>query len=161
MNQPIVGGGWISIHQDNTEQQLAKASLERTKSFLDKIIENIPVSIVVKEAATRRFILVNQAYETFVGMTRDQLIGKTVFEIFQPDDAKLIAQCDDEAIASKARLISADISVEPPAKGSRAITTTRLVVCDNDDKPQYLIIVIEDITREEKGPRENCLHGTS
>jgi diguanylate cyclase (GGDEF)-like protein/PAS domain S-box-containing protein len=150
LNQPIAGGGWISIHQDNTEQQLAKVSLERTKSFLDKIIENIPVSIVVKEAATRRFILVNQAYESFVGMTRDQLIGKTVFEIFQPDDAKLIAQCDDEAIASKARLITADISVEPPAKGSRAITTTRLVVCDSEDKPQYLIIVIEDITEKKK-----------
>ena len=82
LNQAMEGGGWVSIHEDTTEQQLAKTSLEQTKKFLDSIIENVPAPIVVKEPDRQTFVLVNQAYEQFVGLPRQRIIGNTVFELF-------------------------------------------------------------------------------
>ena len=42
LKQPLLSGGWVSIHEDTTEQQLAKEDLEQTKRFLDLIIEGVP-----------------------------------------------------------------------------------------------------------------------
>lgn len=128
--------------------------LKRTRRFLDTIIENVPVPIVVKEPHTNKFVLVNQAYEAFVGLPRDRLIGSTVFDFFPPKDAEMIAQYDDEAVKFNKRLISADFPVKTPANGPRIVTTTRLVVCDGNDKPQCLIAVIEDITEKKKAEAE-------
>src|SRR5712691_3153318 len=150
LNQPMDGGGWVSIHEDTTEQQLARASLEQTRRFLDTIIENVPAPIVVKEPGTQKFVLINQAYEAFVGLPREEILGKTVFELFPSKDAELIAKYDNEAVQFNKRLVNAEFSVETPANGMRVVTTTRLVVCDADEKSQYLIAVIEDVTEKKK-----------
>jgi diguanylate cyclase (GGDEF)-like protein/PAS domain S-box-containing protein len=149
-HQPMPGGGWVGIHQDVTDHQHAERELDRTKRFLDTIIEHVPIAIVVKEPLTQRFILVNQAYEDFIGMPRDRLIGSTVFDIFQPQYAEAIAKCDTEVLQSSRRMITAEFPVELPSKGLRILTTTRLVVCDSAGQPQYLIAVIEDSTNRKK-----------
>jgi diguanylate cyclase (GGDEF)-like protein/PAS domain S-box-containing protein len=150
VNQPMKGGGWISIHEDTTEQTIAKKELEQTKTFLDSIIENVPAPIVVKSANTGTFILVNRAYEALVGVPRDHLIGKTVFDIFPADNAERISQTDRDAIHSKRPLTSEDHSLKTPRSGTRIISTNRLVVRDRDDKAEYLIIVIDDVTEKKK-----------
>jgi diguanylate cyclase (GGDEF)-like protein/PAS domain S-box-containing protein len=149
-NQPVEGSGWVSIHEDTTEQQLAKARLEQTRKFLDTIIENVPVAIVVKDAHTLEFVLVNQAYEGFIGRPREDVVGKTVFDLFDQADAERITRFDHEAVQANKRQVHGDFPVENRAKGTRIVNTTRLVVCDEYDKPQYLIVVIDDVTEKKK-----------
>jgi diguanylate cyclase (GGDEF)-like protein/PAS domain S-box-containing protein len=149
-HQPMPSGGWVSIHQDVTDRQHAERELDRTKRFLDTIIEHVPIAILVKDPLTRKFILVNQAYEDFIGMPRERLVGATVFDIYLPKHAQAITECDDEALQSNERTISSDFQVEVPSKGSRTITTTRLVVSDGAGQPQYLIVAIEDSTNRKK-----------
>jgi PAS fold len=48
--QPMSGGGWVSTHEDFTEQRRAERILQRTEQFLATIIENIPEGIVAKDA---------------------------------------------------------------------------------------------------------------
>jgi diguanylate cyclase (GGDEF)-like protein/PAS domain S-box-containing protein len=148
LNKPMKNGGWISVHEDTTEQTKAKRESEQTKKFLDMIIENVPVAIVVKDADTRKFVLVNRTYETLIGTPREALIGKTVFDVFPVKDAQRIWESDSDAIHSSERPITNELPVETPAKGSRIIWTTRLVICGLDGKPQYLITVIKDVTEK-------------
>ena len=150
VNQPIDGGGWISIHEDTTEQQLAKENLEQTKRFLDTIIESVPISIVVKDASSGKYILVNQAFEAFFGWSRERLIGRTVYDLFPAEVAERIVRCDGEAIRLKSKQVNVDASVETPENGTRIVTTTRSVVSDAADRPQYVITVIEDTTEKKK-----------
>jgi diguanylate cyclase (GGDEF)-like protein/PAS domain S-box-containing protein len=149
LNQPMDGGGWVSIHEDTTEQQRARTRLEQTRKFLDTIIENVPAPIVVKDAQTQIFVLVNQAYEEFVGLPRERLIGRTVFELF-PKDAELISRYDDEAVQFNSQSVSAEFAVETPVNGMRMVTTARLVVRDEEEQPLYVIVVIEDVTEKRK-----------
>lgn len=149
-SQPVRGSGWISIHEDTTEQQLAKARLEQTRRFLDSIVANVPVAIVVKDVHTLEFVLVNQAYEGFIGRPREEVIGKTVFDLFGREDAERITRLDHDAVQANKRQVLGDFPVENRAKGTRIVNTTRLVVCDERDKPQYLIVVIDDVTEKRK-----------
>ena len=152
--QPMEGGGWVSIHEDATEQHLSKEALEQTKRFLDTIIESAPIPIVVKDAKSRTFVLVNKAYEAFFGLPRDRLINRTVFEIYTADDAQRVARLDQAAIISGKSQVNADFDITTPGNGLRSVKTTRLVVSDAKGEPQYVIAVIEDITEKKRAHAE-------
>src|SRR5262249_36863461 len=50
VHQPTSGGGWVATHEDVTAQRQAADELHSVKSFLDTIIQSIPVSIVIEDA---------------------------------------------------------------------------------------------------------------
>jgi diguanylate cyclase (GGDEF)-like protein/PAS domain S-box-containing protein len=150
IREPLEGGGWVATHEDITEQKRAEWELDRARRFLDTIIEKIPIPIVVKEPDTLKFILVNQAYEAFIGIPRDKLIGTTALALFSKSNADLIAKYDIEAVQSNERQITADLMLETAGNGFRMCTTTRLVVRDGNGKPQYLIVIIEDVTERRR-----------
>jgi len=68
------------------------------KQFLHSIIENIPIAVVVKDAATRKLVLVNRAYEVMRKVSRLEVLGKSVFEIYRTKDAERIDASDNEAL---------------------------------------------------------------
>jgi diguanylate cyclase (GGDEF)-like protein/PAS domain S-box-containing protein len=150
LSQPMDDGGWVSIHEDITEQQVSKARLEQTRKFLDTVLENVPAPIVVKNPATRELVLVNQAYEQLVGAQREKLIGSTASELFPSEEAELASKLGDDAMQSGQITESAELFLQTPTKGQRIITTTSLVVRDETEKPAYLITVIDDVTERKK-----------
>jgi diguanylate cyclase (GGDEF)-like protein/PAS domain S-box-containing protein len=146
INMPMPDGGWVVTHEDITERKLAERKLDQAQRFLTTIIENAPVPIVVKAPLTHKFVLVNREYERYAGKQRDDLIGKTVYDMFPPHQAELLAKLDVEATHSDGRPIKSELTLETPGNGPRITSETRLVVRDSDDKPQHLIVVIEDVT---------------
>jgi hypothetical protein len=58
INQPMEGGGWVATHEDITERRKAELERDRAKAFLDTVIENVPVTLVVRDARDCRFVLV-------------------------------------------------------------------------------------------------------
>src|SRR5262249_23699385 len=148
INQPMADGGFVATHQDITAQQRAERELRNTKNFLDTIIENIPMPLVVKDPRTQEFTFVNQAYEEFIGRTRAELIGKTLSDLYPHEIARRIAELDDAAIAAM-RIGAGPIKAEVPAqtmRGQRVINSVRLMVPGDDDTPGHLITVFEDVT---------------
>ena len=157
--EPIEGGGWVATHEDITERKRAEWELDRARRFLDTVIENVPMPIVVKDPETRKFLLVNRAYETFIGMPRENLIGVTAHDLFPADQADLIDRFDSEALNLGERKVTAELELDSAETGSRICTTTRLVVRDERDRPQYLIVVIEDVTERKKTEVADRPHG--
>ncbi len=70
------GGGWLVTHEDVTERARAERELESTRNFLQAVIENVPATIVAKDARTLSYVLINRAAEEFYGVPREQMIGK-------------------------------------------------------------------------------------
>jgi len=124
--------------------------LDETKQFLNSIIENIPVSVVVKDAATRKYILVNRAFENMVEMPRCDLLGRTVFDIFRAKDAAFMDRTDTEAAKTVNDTHYKEYEVEKPKGGERIQGTRRIVVRDDSGEPKYLIAVIDDITERKR-----------
>ena len=59
------GGGWLVTHEDVTERARTEREVESTRNFLQMVIENVPATIVVKDARTLRYVLANRAAEEF------------------------------------------------------------------------------------------------
>jgi diguanylate cyclase (GGDEF)-like protein/PAS domain S-box-containing protein len=121
-----------------------------TRTFLDTVIQNIPMPISIKDPRTKQFILVNRAFEALIGVSRADILGNTVFAVFPSDVAAVIAKYDLEAENSLHQVVNGDVLLETVGNGQRVVTTTRLVARDQDQQPQYLITIIDDVTERKR-----------
>ncbi|TLM62362.1 MAG: PAS domain S-box protein [Deltaproteobacteria bacterium] len=63
--------------------------------FLQNLIDAIPGPIFYKDAAFR-YLGCNRTFEEYIGQSREQLIGKTVFDIAPPELAQVYQRADQE-----------------------------------------------------------------
>lgn len=68
--------GYLLIGTDNTERKRAEDTLQENASFLNTLMESIPVPIYYKNMEGR-YIGINKAFEVLSGKTRNELIGKS------------------------------------------------------------------------------------
>jgi PAS domain-containing protein len=54
VRRPAREGGWVTTHDDITERRRAEQERDRNRHFLDLVIENVPVSIIVRNAGDGR-----------------------------------------------------------------------------------------------------------
>jgi diguanylate cyclase (GGDEF)-like protein/PAS domain S-box-containing protein len=148
VNQPMKDGGWVATHEDITERKRAEREFERTRSFLDTIIEHVPSPIIVKNIPDLRYLLINRAAEKYLGVDRSVMLGKTAAEVMPRSSAEKIDAEDQKLIESGEVAFLAEHAVATPANGTRIVTATRLPVKAADGMPQYLISVINDLTEQ-------------
>jgi diguanylate cyclase (GGDEF)-like protein/PAS domain S-box-containing protein len=148
--RPMPDGGSVAVHQDITAQLRAERQLDEARQFLNSIIENIPIAVVVKDAATRKLVLVNRAYEAMLKVSRSEVLGKTVFELYRTKDAERINASDMAALAGGLGASSNDYEVEMPDGETRVLSTNRMVTHDSQGVARHLVVVIDDITDRKK-----------
>jgi diguanylate cyclase (GGDEF)-like protein/PAS domain S-box-containing protein len=145
VNQPTKDGGWVAMHEDVTERKRAESELERTRAFLDTIIENVPSPIIVKDPELK-YLLINRAGEKYFGVDRSAMIGKTAAEVLPAAMAGTIDFHDQELLDTGKPIFVGEHAIVTPGNGTRIITAARLPVFGPDGKVQYLIGVLHDIT---------------
>jgi PAS domain S-box-containing protein len=121
----------------------------QASSLLDAIIENIPDMVFVKDADTLAFVRLNRAGEELLGLSRDELIGKTDFDLFPPSEATFFVGKDRETLSSGALV---DIPEEPilTRRGERWLHTKKVPLLDSAGRPQYLLGISHDITERKQ-----------
>jgi len=75
----------------------ANAALEKSEHFARSLLEAIPVPVFHK-GGDGRYQGFNQAFLHFYGKSKDELIGKTVFDITSPDFARVYHAKDSELL---------------------------------------------------------------
>jgi PAS domain S-box-containing protein len=131
---------------DVTERVEAEKERDRSRTFLDRIIDNITIAIQVKDARTLQYVLVNKAAERLWGLPREQLVGKTPHEIFDKDFADTIVAHDHQLIEANANFFLPEHKIETLGNGARIVTSNRIAICDHVGDVQYLVGVVEDVT---------------
>ena len=134
----------IALFDDVTERRSLSEELENTKKFLELIVDNIPVSLIVERVSDGRYLLANRSAETILNRRREDVTGLTATDIFNPREAKLIVARDEAAIKKRGLLTEEHpISTKD---GLRLFLTRRMTVLDDVGQPQYLIKTHEDVT---------------
>jgi diguanylate cyclase (GGDEF)-like protein/PAS domain S-box-containing protein len=129
------------------------AEKQATQVFLNTVLENLPMPLVVKRAEGLRYVLMNPAFEELMGTTRAEIIGKTSFDVMTTRDADAIFAHDTAALESGGLTVAHDFVLFAGTPRQRLTTVTRIVVADANRQPQYLISVVEDITERRKVER--------
>jgi len=146
LNQPMPGGGWVATHEDISELARAEEELRRTRTFLDNVIEHLPIMITVKEAREQRYMLVNRAAAALFEVPRAKMLGKQAHDLFPEAEADFFVARDHEALRSRGPAVVAEHVVNTPGNGARVLITKKLPILASDGEPQYLLSLSEDIT---------------
>ena len=134
----------INLFDDVTDRRSLSRELESTKKFLELVVDNIPVSLIVERVSDGRYLLANRSAETILNRRREDATGLTAADIFNPREAKLIIARDEAAIKKRGLLTEEHpISTKD---GLRLFLTRRMTVLDEAGEPQYLIKTHEDVT---------------
>src|SRR5438132_5994291 len=134
----------IALLDDVTDRRSLSRELENTKKFLELVVDNIPVALIVEAVRDGKYLLANRSAETILNRRREDATGLTAVDIFNPKEAKLIVSRDEAAIKKRGVL-----SEEHPIStkdGLRLFLTRRATVLDEAGEPQYLIKTHEDVT---------------
>jgi PAS domain S-box-containing protein len=142
---------------DITDRLRAEAERDRSRAFLDRIIDTVPISITVKDARDLSWVLINHATEEFIGLSREQVIGKTAAELLPAEFAAMIDRHDRELLASAPGEVLIDEFEVTTAKGKRLVATRRLAMRDADGAARYLVGTQEDVT-ERKAMESQLQH---
>lgn len=147
----------LGVVNDITDAKRAADELSRTRKFLDAVIENVPLPIIVRDVAglgsdarSGQYFLVNRAYEELTGNKRETLVGKTTNELQSSDWASLVAAADSEAMVSDGPVPVPEHIVVNASRGPRLVTGKKKVIRDDDGKPHYLLTVLDDVTERRR-----------
>jgi PAS domain S-box-containing protein len=132
--------------------------LNRSRAFLDSLIENLPNMVFVKDAKNLRFVRFNRAGEDLLGLNRADLIGKGDHDFFPAEQADHFVGRDREVLAGRAIV---DIPEEPIETkfGTRYLHTRKIPVLGADGMPEYLLGISEDITDKRAAEAERLRLG--
>ena len=134
----------IALFDDVTDRRSASREREDAKKFLELVVDNIPVSLIVERVSDGRYLLANRSAETILNRRREDATGLTAADIFNAREAKLIIARDEAAIKKRGLLVEEHpISTKD---GLRLFLTRRMTVLDEAGEPQYLIKTHEDVT---------------
>jgi two-component system sensor histidine kinase/response regulator len=137
------------LRRHKSELEHNQRELRRSERFLHDVIENMPLMVFVKDAATLRFVLMNRAGEQMLGVSREQLIGKNDHDFFPKEQADFFTSKDRQVLAGKAAL---DIPEEPidTSEGRRILHTIKDPILDDEGRPLFLLGISEDITERKR-----------
>ena len=118
-------------------------------NFLNAVVENIPETLVVKDAGDGRYVFVNRAGERWFGLARGEIIGKTTFQLLPADEADLIVMRDRQALRS-GELVIEDHPGRLRDGRMRHVTSKRIAIRGKNGQPEYLLSVLEDVTERKQ-----------
>jgi PAS domain S-box-containing protein len=140
----------LGIVTDIAEHKRAEEVLTREHNLLRTVIDNLPDYIYIKDK-DGQYIVSNKAHARFLGKeTPDEVIGKTVFELFPREMPERYAADDQKIIQTGQPLLNRqEQSIDQ--KGDKVWNlTTKVPLQDSDGKVLGLVGIARDITVRRK-----------
>ncbi len=132
---------------DITERKKGEEALERSRDYLDRIVNSVADPIFVKDEK-HRWVLLNDAYCAFMGYAREELIGKSDFDFFPEAEAKVFWEKDEAVFRSGEENVNEEFFTD--AKGERHTIVTRKTLYVDPEGRRFIVGVIRDITRRRR-----------
>ncbi len=141
----------VGTVQDVTVRQSALRALESTKaeleqqlSFMNALMVALPNPVFYKDSEGR-YLGCNKAFETFLGASASQIVGKTVHETWPSDIAELFWRQDKE-LMRKPGVLTFEFQLPSADQHMRQAISSKATFYHSDGAQAGLIGVITDIT---------------
>jgi PAS domain S-box-containing protein len=138
--------------RDVTERKEAERSLINKKQELNTILDSSPTIIFYKDK-DGKIIQANRAFAEALNVSRESLLGKTVFDLYSDEIAQAMTNDDLEVMASKCSKRGIVEPYESPT-GIRWIRTDKTPSFDENGKVTGLIGFSEEVTERKKAEED-------
>lgn len=101
--------GAVVVFRDITERKLAQQALSEERALLRTMFATIPDPVYMKDPAGR-YLMVNPTFVNMLGLTTEQeVIGKTIADLFAPEEAELIAATDRQLVETGEAVLGQEV----------------------------------------------------
>ena len=133
---------------DIADRKAAEEQVRQSRAFSDSIIENLPALVFVKDARTLRYVRFNKAAEEMLGMTREEVLGRTEADLFPEPLARASSERDRAVLDTGMPADIAEEVVATRGREPRVLHTKKIPILDENGAPVYLVGVSIDITEQ-------------
>jgi PAS domain S-box-containing protein len=145
----------VGFFADVTLQVGIKKALNEQILFLQTLIDTLPHPVFYKDR-DGRYLGCNHAFEAFMGMQRDALVGKTVYDIAPRDLAEVYEAADKDLFESR-RPQTYETSVRYADGTRRDVILNKAVFYHQDGSLAGLVGAMLDITERKRAEEEKAL----
>jgi PAS domain S-box-containing protein len=131
--------------RDMTERNAAEEKLEKARAFFNSIMESLPAMLLVKTAVDGKVALVNSAAEELLGYDRNEMIGKTITDLFPEQDAKIMLLHDKQALLMD-KPVENEYNLTTRKLGVRRLRMKKFPLLEEQGNTQYIVAFAEDVT---------------
>ncbi len=140
----------LTVAEDITEKKAQEKAIVDAKNFLQTVINNLPVSLSVKDY-DGKYILWNKKSEELFGVMADSVIGHTSYRAdINKDQAQFLREADLRVFESKKEQDIPQELISTASEGVKIMHTVKTPVFNVDGTPNCLLVVSEDITAKTK-----------
>ena len=143
---------WSGVLLDITELKLAEQSLREREAFQNLLMDTIPSPVFYKDRQGR-YLGFNKAFEAFYGKSKDQLVGKSVFDIAPPELAKIYHE-KDAGLLEKPGTQIYEAPMQDAAGHLHDVVFHQASIVDAQGEVTGLIGIILDITERKRAETE-------
>ena len=143
----------VGTTADVTELRQAEQAAAERSHFLEELLEALPVPVFYKDADLR-YVGCNEAFAQFLGLSRDQVIGKNVFEVYPAGLAERYAASDQELLEHPEKSQENELETPLPDRNVRSVVTHKAVFSDVTGKPAGIVGVNLDVTEIRQAEKE-------
>jgi PAS domain S-box-containing protein len=134
---------FATVIVDITERKRAEEELRESEQRLQDIVDNTTAVVLVKDLDLR-YLLVNREFERRHRVRRDQIRGKTDFDIHPHDVAEAVRDNDRQVIEAGVPLQFEE--TVPSDGGERVYVSAKFLLRDRTGKPYAVCGIATDIT---------------
>jgi PAS domain S-box-containing protein/putative nucleotidyltransferase with HDIG domain len=135
---------FIVVVRDITGRKRSEEALREKRNQLKTVFESTPDFLILIDS---EFVYqaVNPAFCRFMGKTEEELIGKTDFDVFPPDEAEIYRQSDIEVMTSgEPRILERQVT---DADGvERLLQVAKTPILDTTGESAGILVSVSDIT---------------
>jgi PAS domain S-box-containing protein len=142
----------ISVGNDITDRKRVDEALERQLKMIESLLDAIPVPVFYKNVRGI-YTGCNRAFATFIGKPKDEIIGKTVYEVAPPDLADIYHKADDELLHHPGKQVY-ETSVIAVDGARHDVVFNKAAYFDEAGTVAGIIGTILDITKRKNSERE-------
>ncbi len=147
----------LTVAEDITQKKAQEKAIVNARNFLQTVINNLPVSLSVKDY-DGKYILWNKKAEEIFGALAKDVIGKTSYRAdLNKDQAEFVRESDLRVFDNKREQNIPQELISTATEGVKIMHTVKTPLFNEDGTPNCLLSVSEDITaktRMEKQIRE-------
>jgi PAS domain S-box-containing protein len=133
---------FVAISRDITERKLRNDRLQE----YEKVVENLDEMIAVV-SRDRRYVIANRSYLRYRGMTTEQVVGRNVTEIVDPDAYKTIKPKLDESF--RGQVVDYEMSQSYPQIGEKDLSI-KLLPIQSPEGVDRVAAVMRDVTEQNR-----------